>query len=98
MTKQRLLIVVGAAILVGLIGVSAQSPAPVNGTVLNGTIKGPNGQPLEGMLITARAEGKTIKTTVFTDEQGQYYFPPMDAGNYEVWAQQVGFATARATV
>lgn len=101
MTKHRLFMVVAVGILVGVVGwmqLSAQTPATATGTVLMGTITSATGQPLEGMLITARAEGKTIKTTVFTDEQGQYYFPPLEKGNYEVWAQQVGFATNRANV
>ena len=99
MTKHKLFLVVAIGIFVGLMhALSAQRPATMTGTVLTGTIKSATGQPLEGMLVTARAEGKTIKTTVFADAQGQYYFPPLEKGAYEVWAQQVGFATARANV
>jgi streptogramin lyase len=63
-----------------------------------GTIKSATGQPLEGLVVTARAAGKTIKTTVFTDQQGQYFFPPLEKGAYQVWAQAVGFETSRANV
>ena len=99
MTKHKLFIVVAVCTLAGLVhALSAQSPSTTNGSVLMGTIKSATGQPLEGMVVTARGDGKTIKTTVFTDEQGQYFFPPLERGSYEVWAQAVGFETARANV
>src|SRR5436190_6231167 len=99
MTKHKAFLVVAVGVLAGLISVlSAQSPSNTAGVVLTGTIKSATGQPLEGMLVTARGEGKTIKTTVFTDERGQYFFPPLEKGSYEMWAQAVGFETARATI
>lgn len=100
MTKRKLVFLGVAGLLAATMhGLSAQTPsAPARGTVLMGSVKSSAGQPLEGMTVTARADGKTIKTTVFTDEQGVYYFPPLQAGSYEVWAQAVGFATNRATV
>jgi streptogramin lyase len=95
--KHKLTIAVAVSLLSGMM-LSAQSPAPVAGTVLTGTVKSPSGQPLEGMVISARQQGKTIKTSVFTDEQGLYFFPSMEKGTYDVWAQAVGFNTARASV
>jgi virginiamycin B lyase len=98
MTKYKLFAIVAIGILVGLTQVpSAQTPAS-NGTVLMGVVKSPTGQPLEGMLVTARKEGSTMKTTVFTDEQGQYVFPALEKGAYNVWTQAVGFETNRANV
>ena len=44
------------------------------------------------------AEGETITTTVFTDESGTYYFPALPAAKYRVWAQALGFETARGAV
>ena len=46
-----------------------------------------------GVTVSAKAEGKTITTSVFTDENGEFYFPPLPAGNYRVWAQAVAFET-----
>jgi len=37
-------------------------------------------------------------TSVFTDESGNYYFPPMAGGKYSVWAQAVTFDTGRGAV
>ena len=39
-----------------------------------------------------------ITTSVFTDDRGEYVFPPLESGRYEVWAQAVGYETARAQV
>lgn len=67
---------------------------------LTGVIKSAAGTPLEGVTVSAKRAGSTITTTVFTDEQGQYVFPALgptfDAGAYKVWAQAIGFETARA--
>src|SRR5262245_9121844 len=101
MTRYRVFGVVAVSLLVvgaALHGLSAQAPSGSAGTILAGTIKSATGQPLEGMLVTAREAGKTMKTTVFTDEQGQYFFPPQAAGSYDVWAQAVTFETNKATV
>ena len=48
--------------------------------VLTGTITAPAGEKLGGVTVSAKAVGSTITTTVFTDETGAYYFPPLPAG------------------
>jgi streptogramin lyase len=66
--------------------------------LLNGTIKTPDGKPVDGVTVSAKPDGGTVTTTVFTDENGQYYFPPLPAGHYRVWAQALGFQTAKSDV
>src|SRR5258706_12165062 len=51
-----------------------------------------------GVAVSAKAEGGTIKTSVYTDQARDYYFSPMPAGKYRVWVQAVGFETAKAEV
>src|ERR1700739_3900310 len=70
--------------------------ADENGTLLAGTAKSDSGEKMPGVTVSAKAQGKTITTSVFTDQQGDYYFPPMPAGEYEIWAQADAFATGRA--
>ena len=66
---------------------------PESGT-LSGATRATNGQPMEGVAVSARAAGATKTTTVFSDEEGDYFFPPLQRGQYRVWAQAVGFETA----
>ncbi len=66
--------------------------------LLTGTIKSAAGAKMGGVTVSAKREGQTITTSVFTDEQGNYYFPPMEPGSYKVWAQADTFETARGTV
>src|SRR5687768_9686831 len=92
-----------AAIVVAASGLMTLAPAaqqigPASDTMLFGTITSASGQPLDGIVVSARREGKRITTSVFTDERGRYYFPPLASGQYRVWAQAVGFQTAHATV
>src|SRR5204863_4161486 len=66
--------------------------------LLSGAISTPSGQKLDGVTVSARLDGSTVTTSVYTDETGRYYFPPMPAGKYHVWAQALGFETANSSV
>src|SRR5258706_8960219 len=72
--------------------------AAPNGALLTGTVKSPSGEKMAGVTVSAKMEGQTITTSVFTDDDGNYYFPALDAGKYQVWAQADTFETARAAV
>ena len=67
-------------------------------SILSGTITSAAGEKLGGVTVSAKPVGGTITTTVFTDEAGDYYFPPLPAGKYRVWAQAVSFGTAKTEV
>src|SRR5260370_7712468 len=69
-----------------------------NGALLAGTVNSDSGEKMSGVTVSAKAEGRTITTSVFSDQQGDYYFPPLAPGEYEVWAQADTFQTARAKV
>src|SRR5262249_16823547 len=66
--------------------------------LLSGVISSPTGQKLDGVTVSAKLEGSSITTSVYTDETGSYYFPPMPGGKYRVWAQVLGFETAKSSV
>ena len=51
--------------------------------VIRGTVRDRQA-PLYGILVTAKADGKNVSTSVFTDEHGEYVFPPLPAGNYQL--------------
>src|SRR5262245_62885259 len=65
---------------------------------LSGSIKSATGDKMEGVTVSAKAEGGTITTTVFTDETRAYYFPPLEAGKHNSWAQALSFETAKSDV
>jgi len=71
------------------------TPAFAADAILSGAVTSAAGEHLGGVTVSAKAEGATITTTVFTDADGHYYFPPMAAGKYRVWAQAVSFETAK---
>ena len=77
--------------------VAQRADASVTST-LAGSIRAADGKALDGVPVSAQAVDKTITTTVFTDEQGQYFFPTLESGPHRVWAQAVGYETARAHV
>jgi streptogramin lyase len=66
--------------------------------ILSGAITSQSGQKLEGVTVSAKLEGSTITTSVYTDTAGTYVFPPLAAGKYRVWAQTLGFETAKGAV
>ena len=66
--------------------------------LLAGTITSVSGDKMGGVTVSAKAEGSTITTSVYTDEAGGYYFPALPDGKYRVWAQAVTFQTAKDNV
>src|SRR4029077_12431015 len=74
------------------------NPAAPNEAFLTGMVKSASGEKMGGVTVSAKMDGATITTTVFTDEQGNYYFPALDAGKYRVWAQADMFETSRSEV
>jgi streptogramin lyase/mono/diheme cytochrome c family protein len=92
MTNVRSILLASAASLViaGLAG-----PAMAADQLLTGAISSAAGEKLGGVTVSAKLEGSSITTSVYTDESGNYYFPPLPAGKYQVWAQALGFETAK---
>ena len=92
MTNMRSILLASAALVIT--GFSAQAADQI----LSGAIASATGEKLGGVTVSARLDGSTITTSVYTDESGAYYFPPMAAGKYKVWAQALGFETAKGDV
>src|SRR5712672_2681682 len=88
----QLLASVASVVLVG-----AASTASAD-QLLTGSITSASGQKLEGVQVSAKREGATITTSVYTDQNGDYFFPSMADGKYQVWAQALGFHTAKDAV
>ena len=85
-----------ALLVVLLPGGSPAVNAALPSTGLVGTVKSSDGKPLEGVAVSAKGRESTITTSVYTNQNGEYYFPPLPNGQYRVWAQAVGFELTRA--
>jgi streptogramin lyase len=79
------------------LGAPALAPGAAHAdALLTGTVTAASGEKMGGVLISAKAEGSTITTSVYTDESGSYYFPALPDGQYRLWAQALKFETAKA--
>ena len=47
-----------------------------------GVVKSNKGELLEGMMVQLIAQKNAVRTTVYTNADGRYEFPALDAGNY----------------
>ena len=83
-------------VLILILGAMTAQVASSADAPLSGTVKSSDGKLLEGAAVSARADGSTITTTVYSDQSGEYRFPPLDAGHYQMWAQAVGYQEKRA--
>jgi streptogramin lyase len=80
------------------LGLCAPLPAAATDILLHGTVSSAAGEKMAGVTISAKELGKTITTTVFTDENGAYVFPALPEGQYRLRAQAIGFASAKAEI
>ena len=78
----------------GSSGVAAPDAALAS-RMLIGTVRAADGAVLEGVAVSARQMNGSRTISVYTNAQGNYYFPQLDEGHYRVWAQAVGFEAAR---
>jgi streptogramin lyase len=97
MTTVRSVLLASAASLV-VASLAAPTVARADDQLLTGTITSASGEKLGGVTVSAKQEGSTISTHVYTDEGGNYYFPPLPAGKYQVWAQALSFEPAKSAV
>ncbi|HMJ63592.1 MAG TPA: carboxypeptidase regulatory-like domain-containing protein, partial [Bryobacteraceae bacterium] len=67
-------------------------------SLLTGAITSAAGEKMGGVTVSAKAEGSTITTSVFTDESGGYYFPPLPNGKYRVWTQALTYQGANGSI
>ena len=87
------------ATLIAIVGATMTlAGASAADVILSGTITSAAGEKLGGVTVSAKPVSGTVTTTVFTDASGDYYFPPLPAGKYRVWAQAISFQTAKADV
>jgi Carboxypeptidase regulatory-like domain/TonB dependent receptor len=92
MTRQFLRSAAVLLLLVGALPAGAQSL--LGG--LKGTVKDDQGGALPGATVTVT--GKTGSKTAVTDQGGNYRFPALDPGSYEIGAELTGFKPKKQEV
>ena len=90
--RGKLLASVASLVVIGFV-----APASAD-QLLTGSIASATGQKLDGVQVSAKKEGSTITTSVYTDANGDYFFPALPDGKYNVWAQTLGFETSKGQV
>lgn len=72
-----------------MLAVPAQKPA----AALSGRVSSDGEGAMEGVLVRAKGEGKTISVTVVTDREGRYAFPAerLAPGKYNIDIRAVGY-------
>src|SRR5262249_43749041 len=85
---------------IALIALLTTLPAPAlaGDVILSGTVTSAVGEKIGAAPVSAKAGGQPTPTSVFTDEAGGSYFPPLTSGKYRVWAQALSYETAKSTV
>jgi streptogramin lyase len=86
------------ALLACALPLAAATAAQAAERVLSGRIATGSGQKLDGVTVSAKREGSTITTSVYTDAAGEYFFPPLPEGRYRVWAQALGFERSSGSI
>ena len=89
-------VTLGAGLAAGWTGSAGIAEAQSADVLLAGTITDAAGEPLEGVVVSVRASGSNLTTSVYTDADGDYVFPGMAPGPYRLWAQAVSYAAGRA--
>jgi streptogramin lyase len=70
--------------------------------VIRGTVRSSeNANPLHGIAVKARGDGKNYVTSVYTDTNGNYEFPPLPQGKYQIsvgtkWKESVQLSASGA--
>src|SRR6202042_2803295 len=82
MTNVQKFLLASAASLV--VAGSTPMAAMAADQLLTGAISSSAGEKLNGVTVSAKQDGTTITTSVYTDDSGNYYFPQLPAGKYRV--------------
>ena len=98
MTTTRHFAGASAIALAAALGAAMVPTGAAADVLLAGTITSAAGEKMGGVTVSAKAAGSTITTSVYTDEAGGYYFPPLPEGKYQVWAQALTYETAKGEV
>src|SRR5260370_22753984 len=77
--------------------VAAFAQAEIGGATLNGAITDATGAAVPGAKVTVTNHDTGLSRTTTANEVGQYTFPKLPVGTYEIAAEQQGFKVSKRT-
>ena len=75
---------------VAILGLALYLAASCYGATVSGTVKGPDGAPVEGAFVQAQNTKTKISFFVLSDHQGHYRVEKLPAGEYRVQVKATG--------
>jgi virginiamycin B lyase len=81
-SQLKFLVLAGLALFVG---------ASTHGATVSGTVKGPDGSPVEGAFVQAQNTKTKMSFFVLSDRQGRYRVEKLPEGEYRVQIKATGF-------
>src|SRR5262245_13293860 len=99
MLKRYVLTMVAASTAVGLAWATlkpVRAAEPPTALALTGHVSSQEEGPMEGVLVSVKREGSTVRTTVVSDAQGRYGFPRarLEPGRYAIRIRALGYELA----
>ncbi len=70
---------------------SATAALAIETGVFTGAVHDPNGVPIAGAFVTATNKSLRRGTTVFTDADGRFRLPVLEAGAYDLRVRRIGY-------
>src|SRR5258708_5965181 len=80
-----------------LVGLGLFFAASCYGATVSGTVKGPDGAPVEGAFIQAQNTKTKMSFFVLSDRQGHYSVEKLPAGDYRGKGKATGFPAGPKT-
>jgi len=93
----RVLVAAGVCISAGILGArllhAAEAPGVASEVALSGRVSSQKEGAMEGVLVSAKADGATITITVVSDAMGRYSFPAakVGPGHYNLKIRAAGY-------
>jgi virginiamycin B lyase len=78
--------------LLGIASLAALLSSSIHAATVTGTVKAPDGSPMQGVFVQAVNSKTRVMVSVLSDKQGRYRVENLPAGEYQVRVRAIGFA------
>lgn len=91
------LLAISILVIAGSLATSVCLASTIVSGVFTGTIRDAAGGPIAGSAVTATHRTFARATTVFTDADGRFRIPPLEAGEYDIRIRRAGYKDLEQT-